>query len=189
MLPLIADPSHLPTVNALYGQNRDTSRLGSAQRWAASSVAAGRLGPVVIADFAELPDRRSPLFCSARGDGRPSATQSRGDGPRPGAASGSCARRWADGLRLSTRESVLRALLIFLAIVSVGEDMMGTPPFAPFVRSVLHGTGADFGWINTPPRRQSGIRRRPGGAASLGRRLDPVATLSYCAIAFGAIDA
>jgi MFS family permease len=92
---------------------------------------------------------------------------------------------WADGLRLSTRESVLRALLIFLAIVSVGEGVMGSL-FAPFVRSVLHGGGGDFGFINAA-QAAGGIS---GGlvAASLGRRLDPVATLSYCAIAFGAVD-
>jgi MFS family permease len=58
--------------------------------------------------------------------------------------------------------------------------------FAPFVRSVLHGGGGDFGFINAA-QAAGGIS---GGlvAASLGRRLDPVATLSYCAIAFGAVD-
>jgi MFS family permease len=51
---------------------------------------------------------------------------------------------------------------------------------------VLHGSGGDFGLINAA-QAAGGIG---GGlvAASLGRRLDPVATLSYCAIAFGAID-
>jgi MFS family permease len=92
---------------------------------------------------------------------------------------------WAGGLRLSTRESVLRALLVFLGIVSVGEGVMGTL-FAPFVRSVLHGTGAEFGLINAA-QAVGGIA---GGlaAASLGSRLDPVAALSHSATAFGAVD-
>ena len=183
MLPLIADPSHLPTVNALYGQNRDTSRLVGAALGGVL-VAAGGLGPVVIADFASF--LIAAALCSVLPEGtagRPLPSQ------RGWTAAGRRIRElreeWADGLRLSTRESVLRALLIFLAIVSVGEGVMGTL-FAPFVRSVLHGTGADFGWINAA-QAAGGIG---GGlvAASLGRRLDPVATLSYCAIAFGAID-
>ena len=184
MLPLLADPSHLPTVNALYGQNRDTSRLVGAALGGVL-VAAGGLGPVVVADAASF--LIAAALCSVLPDvnaGRRPLSTERGET--------TAARRirelreeWGDGLRLSTRESVLRALLIFLAIVSVGEGVMGTL-FAPFVRSVLHGTGADFGWINAA-QAAGGIG---GGlvAASLGRRLDAVATLSYCAIAFGAID-
>jgi predicted MFS family arabinose efflux permease len=184
MLPLVADPAQLPTVNALYGQNRDASRLLGAALGGAL-VAAGGLVPVVLADLASFLVAAGlclslPLVESGR---RPAPT-GRGWtnlGPRVR----ELCDEWADGLRLSTRESVLRALLIFLAIVSVGEGVMGTL-FAPFVRSVLHGSGGDFGLINAA-QAAGGIG---GGlvAASLGRRLDPVATLSYCAIAFGAID-
>lgn len=184
MLPLVADPAQLPTVNALYGQNRDASRLLGAALGGAL-VAAGGLVPVVLADLASFLVAAAlclslPLVESGR---RPAPTG------RGWTNLGSHVRElrdeWADGLRLSTRESVLRALLIFLAIVSVGEGVMGTL-FAPFVRSVLHGSGGDFGLINAA-QAAGGIS---GGlvAASLGRRLDPVATLSYCAIAFGAID-
>jgi Na+/melibiose symporter-like transporter len=183
MLALIADSSHLPTVNALYGQNRDTSRLVGAALGGVL-VAAGGLGPVVIADFASF--LIAAALCSVLLEvaaGHPLAS-GRGWTAVRGRIR-ELREEWADGLRLSTRESVLRALLVFLAIVSVGEGVMGTL-FAPFVRSVLHGTGADFGWINAA-QAAGGIG---GGlvAASLGRRLDPVATLSYCAIAFGAID-
>jgi Na+/melibiose symporter-like transporter len=184
MLPLIADPAQLPTVNALYGQNRDASRLLGAALGGVL-VAAGGLVPVVLADLASFLIAAAfclslPLVESGR---RPASTE------RGWTNLGSCIRElrdeWADGLRLSTRESVLRALLIFLAIVSVGQGVMGTL-FAPFVRSVLHGSGGDFGLINAA-QAAGGIG---GGlvAASLGRRPDPVATLSYCAIAFGAID-
>jgi Na+/melibiose symporter-like transporter len=184
MLPLVADPAKLPTVNALYGQNRDASRLLGAALGGAL-VAAGGLVPVVLADLASFLVAAAfclslPLVESGR---RPAPT---GRGPTNlGSRVRELRDEWADGLRLSTRESVLRALLIFLAIVSVGEGVMGTL-FAPFVRSVLHGSGGDFGLINAA-QAAGGIG---GGlvAASLGRRLDPVATLSYCAIAFGAID-
>jgi Na+/melibiose symporter-like transporter len=184
MLPLIADPAYLPSVNALYGQNRDASRLLGAALGGVL-VAAGGLRPVVIADFASF--LIAGALCSllpvvAAGARRLSAergwTTVRG-------RTRELREEWAEGLRLSTRESALRALLIFLAIVSVGEGVMGTL-FAPFVRSVLHGTGADFGLINAA-QAVGGIG---GGllAASLGRRLDPVAALSYSAVAFGAVD-
>jgi Na+/melibiose symporter-like transporter len=184
MLPLVADPAQLPTVNALYGQNRDASRLLGAALGGAL-VAAGGLVPVVLADLASFLIAAAlclslPLVESGR---RPAPT---GTGwTNLGSRVRELRDEWADGLRLSTRESVLRALLIFLAIVSVGEGVMGAL-FAPFVRSVLHGSGGDFGLINAA-QAAGGIG---GGlvAASLGRRLDPAATLSYCAIAFGAID-
>jgi Na+/melibiose symporter-like transporter len=184
MLPLVADPPNLPTVNALYGQNRDASRLLGAALGGVL-VAAGGLAPVVIADFSSF--LIAAAFCSIL----PALTADRRSPPTPAIVSSVDGRirelreEWADGLRLSTRESVLRALLVFLAIVSVGEGVMGTL-FAPFVRSVLHGTGADFGLINAA-QAAGGIG---GGllAASLGNRLDPVAALSYSAIAFGAVD-
>jgi Na+/melibiose symporter-like transporter len=184
MLPLIADPEQLPTVNALFGQNRDTSRLLGAALGGVL-VAAGGLVPVVVADAASF--LIAAVFCSMLPDvaaGRSGVRGARGwtmfrERVRE------LREEWTDGLRLSTRESVLRALLIFLAIVSVGEGVMGTL-FAPFVRSVLHGGGGAFGLINAA-QAVGGIG---GGlvAASLGRRLDPVTTLSYCAIAFGAVD-
>jgi Na+/melibiose symporter-like transporter len=184
MLPVVADPSHLPTVNALYGQNRDASRLLGAALGGVL-VAAGGLVPVVIADFASF--LAAAAFCSAL----PVVAAGRRRLPTSAIVSSVEGRirelreEWAGGLRLSTRESVLRALLIFLAIVSVGEGVMGAL-FAPFVRSVLHGTGADFGLINAA-QAAGGIG---GGlvAASLGNRLDPMAALSFSAIAFGAVD-
>lgn len=184
MLPLVADPAQLPTVNALYGQNRDASRLLGAALGGAL-VAAGGLVPVVLADLASF--LVAAAFCLSLPlveSGRRPAPTGRGR-TNLGSHVRELRDEWADGLRLSTRESVLRALLIFLAIVSVGEGVMGTL-FAPFVRSVLHGSGGDFGLINAA-QAAGGIG---GGlvAASLGRRLDPVATLSYCAIAFGAVD-
>lgn len=184
MLPLVADPAELPTVNALYGQNREVSRLLGAALGGAV-VAAGGLVPVVLADLASfLIAAALCLSLPVVESGRRPASTGRG-WTTLGSRIRELRHEWADGLRLSTRESVLRALLIFLAIVSVGEGVMGTL-FAPFVRSVLHGSGGDFGLINAA-QAAGGIG---GGlvAASLGRRLDPVATLSYCAIAFGAID-
>ena len=183
MLPLVAAPTQLPTVNALFGQNRDASRLLGAALGGVL-VAAGGLVPVVIADLASFLIAAGlclmlPVVAAGRrlSAGRGWITL--------GGRIRALREEWTEGLRLSTRESVLRALLIFLAIVSVGEGVMGTL-FAPFVRSVLHGSGGDFGLINAA-QAAGGIG---GGlvAAALGRRLDPVGTLSLSAIMFGAID-
>jgi len=184
MLPLVADPTRLPTVNALFGQNRDASRLLGAALGGVL-VAAGGLVPVVIADLASfLIAAGLCLMLPVVAAGRRSVSAGTG-WTTLGARIRALREEWTDGLRLSTRESVLRALLIFLAIVSVGEGVMGTL-FAPFVRSVLHGSGGDFGLINAA-QAAGGIG---GGlvAAALGRRLEPVATLSFSAIAFGAVD-
>ena len=183
MLPLVAAPTQLPTVNALFGQNRDASRLLGAALGGVL-VAAGGLVPVVIADLASfLIAAGLCLMLPVVAAGR---RRSAGRGwITLGGRIRALREEWTEGLRLSTRESVLRALLIFLAIVSVGEGVMGTL-FAPFVRSVLHGSGGDFGLINAA-QAAGGIG---GGlvAAALGRRLDPVGTLSLSAITFGAID-
>lgn len=184
MLPLVADPTQLPTVNALFGQNRDASRLLGAALGGVL-VAAGGLVPVVITDLASfLIAAGLCLMLPAVAAGRRSVSAATG-WITLGGRIRALREEWTDGLRLSTRESVLRALLIFLAIVSVGEGVMGTL-FAPFVRSVLHGSGGDFGLINAA-QAAGGIG---GGlvAAALGRRLEPVATLSFSAIAFGAVD-
>jgi Na+/melibiose symporter-like transporter len=179
-LPLVADPEQRPTVNALFSQNRDASRLLGAALGGAL-VAAGGLVPVVLVDVASF------VIAAALVAGIRLATAAAG--PR---LTTSLRRRvsdvrdeWIDGLRLSGRERVLRTLLVFLAVVSVGEGTMGTL-FAPFVRSVLHGTGSAFGLINAA-QAVGGIG---GGflAASLGRRLDPVAALGSAAAAFGTID-
>jgi Na+/melibiose symporter-like transporter len=179
-LPLVADPEQRPTVNALFSQNRDASRLLGAALGGAL-VAAGGLVPVVLVDVASF------VIAAALVAGIRLATAAAG--PR---LTTSLRHRvsdvrdeWIDGLRLSGRERVLRTLLVFLAVVSVGEGTMGTL-FAPFVRSVLHGTGSAFGLINAA-QAVGGIG---GGflAASLGRRLDPVAALGSAAAAFGTID-
>jgi Na+/melibiose symporter-like transporter len=179
-LPLVADAEHLPTVNALFSQNRDASRLLGAALGGAL-VTAGGLVPVVLVDVASFLVAAA-LITGIRLPAAPARTR----------AADSLRHRvrelrdeWTDGLRLSVRERVLATLLLFLAVVSVGEGTMGAL-FAPFVRSVLHGTGAAFGLINAA-QAVGGIG---GGflAALLGRRLDPATSLGYAAAAFGGID-
>ncbi|HEY1640451.1 MAG TPA: MFS transporter [Streptosporangiaceae bacterium] len=92
---------------------------------------------------------------------------------------------WADGLQMSVRQPVLRVVLIFLAVTSIGEGIMGTL-FAPFVRSVLHGSGPDYGVI-VAAQAIGGIG---GGliAAAVGHRFRPAWLFGAGAVAFGTVD-
>jgi Na+/melibiose symporter-like transporter len=171
-LPALAGDERLVTANALAGQSRDAARLlGSAL--GGVLVATGGIGPLVAFDGASF-------VASALLIGRlprlGAPERAHGDG---------FGREWRAGLALATRHPILRALLLFLAITCVGEGIFGTL-FAPFVRSVLHGGGADYGMVSSA-QAVGGIT---GGlvVASQGHRLDPVVALGAGAVAFGAVD-
>ena len=86
-----------------------------------------------------------------------------------------------DGLRLATRNQVLRALMFFALVTSVGEGTMSTL-FTPFVEHVLHGTPQDLG-LTVAAQAVGGI---VGGAS--GHRMRAGRLLSYGAVAFGLVD-
>jgi MFS family permease len=90
-----------------------------------------------------------------------------------------------DGLQMSARHAVLRALMIFALVTSVGEGIMSTL-FTPFVEHVLHGTPQDLGLI-VAAQAVGGI---VGGivAAASGHRARASRLLSYGAIVFGLVD-
>jgi predicted MFS family arabinose efflux permease len=92
---------------------------------------------------------------------------------------------WADGLALSTHRRVLRVILTFVLITCVGEGIMSTL-FAPFVRSVLHGSVRDYGFI-VSAQAIGGIAGGPI-AASIGDRVRASRMFGWGAMAFGAID-
>jgi Na+/melibiose symporter-like transporter len=209
MLPALTIDEHLTTANALNGQASDVSRLAGS---AAGGVIAAAGGIIALA----LTDAASFLLAavliariSASDRMRGSGTAGPGDkagarlpGPLGQAGRGAAARlrgrlaevrariaelrgEWAGGLRACTGSRVLLVVLVFLLVTSVGEGIMGTL-FAPFVRSVLHGSGADYGFI-VAVQAIGGIC---GGlvAAAIGSRLSAQAMLGWGAVAFGAID-
>jgi MFS family permease len=80
---------------------------------------------------------------------------------------------------------VLRVVLLFLAVTSIGEGIMSTL-FAPFVRSALHGSGRDYGFIVSA----QAIGGIIGGliAASASHRVRASRLFGWGAIAFGVVD-
>ncbi len=94
-------------------------------------------------------------------------------------------RDWAEGVRVARAVRTLRVLLLFVAITSVGEGIMGTL-MAPFVRDVLHGDSSAYGLIMSV-QAVGGIL---GGlvAAGVGHRFRPQRLVGWGAVAFGALD-
>lgn len=179
VIPVLVADDHLVTANALSGQVGDVSRLaGSAA--GGLLAAAGGITALTVTDVASF------LLAALLLARLPLA-------PRHAVAarlmrlSGLSGLRaeWADGLRVAAGQRVLRVVLVFLAVTCVGEGIMGTL-FAPFVRSVLHGSGPDYGFIMSA-QAVGGIA---GGliAAALGSRARPALLFGWGAVAFGAVD-
>jgi len=181
LLPSLTEDSYLVTANALNGQASDISRLAGS---AAGGVlaAAGGLAALTFADFASfvLASALIARIPPARRTG--SGTVAR---KSPGARLAQLRTEWAEGLSLAALHRVLRVILIFLAVASVGEGIMGTL-FAPFVRSVLHGSSQVYGFI-VSAQAVGGIA---GGliAASIGHRVRASRLFGWGAVAFGAVD-
>ena len=189
LLPGLVDDDHLVTANALNGQSGGLSRLiGSAA--GGITAAAGGITALAFVDIASF-------LISAALIARISTARREAGTPRTGPpdtrpATRSLGRRlallraeWSDGLRMATRQRVLRVILTFLLITCVGEGIMSTL-FAPFVRSVLHGSAADYGFI-VSAQAVGGIA---GGliAALIGNRVRASVLLGWGAVVFGAVD-
>jgi Na+/melibiose symporter-like transporter len=180
VIPVLVADEHLVTANALGSQVSDVSRLAGS---AAGGVlaAAGGISALTLTDLASFLVAagllaRLPLARRASAAGVPTTLRKRLAGLRD---------EWTDGLRVAVREHTLRVVLIFLAVTCVGEGIMGTL-FAPFVRSVLHGSGPDYGFV-VSAQAVGGIA---GGliAAALGSRARPALLFGWGAVAFGVVD-
>jgi predicted MFS family arabinose efflux permease len=92
---------------------------------------------------------------------------------------------WTAGLRVSLRDPVLRLLVVFMAVTSVGEGIMLTL-MAPFVIRVLHGDAGSYGVI-LAVQAVGGIA---GGLliAAYGRRLSIRVLVGAGSVLFGALD-
>ncbi len=179
MVPRLVPDDELLTANAVNGQVSNVSRLaGSAL--GGILAAAGGIVAVTLIDAASFL-ASAALLALVRTSGR---TASGGGGPVR-ARLAQVGAELRDGIRLATRNQVLRALMTFALVTSVGEGIMSTL-FTPFVEHVLHGTPQDLGLI-VAAQAVGGIA---GGmvATASGHRMRASRLLSYGAIAFGLVD-
>ena len=184
MVPRLVPADRLVTANALNGQNGDLSRLiGSALGGVV--VATGGITALALVDAATFLFSAA-LIALVRTPGTPEPQEATDDPAHELAGRlQKLQQEWVAGLRLSVSHRVLRVILLFALITSVGEGIMGTL-FAPFVRDVLGGSSQQYGLI-VSVQAVGGI---VGGlaAASFGHRLSPVHLLGWGALVFGVID-
>ena len=182
MVPTLVPDTELVAANAVSGQVSNVARLAGSALGGIIAAAAG-IGAVTIADAATFV-ASAALLALVRATGRATA--------RPGGPGGPVRERIAgigdelrDGVRLSVRHRVLRTLMIFALVTSVGEGIMSTL-FTPFVEHVLHGSSQEFGLV-VAAQAVGGIL---GGAlaAGFGHRVRASRLLSCGAIAFGLVD-
>jgi Na+/melibiose symporter-like transporter len=185
MVPTLVPDTELVAANAVSGQVSNTSRLAGSALGGIIAAAAG-IGAVTLADAASFV-ASAALLALVRATGRAAARPG-----GPGGPAGPVRERIADigdelrdGLRLSARHRVLRTLMIFALVTSVGEGIMSTL-FTPFVEHVLHGSSQEFGLV-VAAQAVGGIL---GGAlaAGFGHRVRASRLLSCGAIAFGLVD-
>jgi MFS family permease len=214
LLPRLVPDDQLVTANAVSGQTQNLSRLvGSGLGGVVA--AAGGIAAVTLADAASFlisaalialvsaPGRADappagPPHADRPAADRPAADRPAADPPpadrlpadRPTATSlrdkvRAIRAELADGLRWSARHRILRALMVFLLVTSLGEGIMSTL-FAPFVQHVLHGSSQAYGVV-AAVQAVGGI---VGGlaAASIGQRASASWLLGWGAVAFGAVD-
>jgi MFS family permease len=181
IVPLLVPPDTLITANALNRQARDASRLIGSAAGGILAGAAGLTGLVCV-------DIVSYLIAAALLAGigwRPAGAPDEGT-PSGASALAAVVGEWKEGMALAARSSVVRALLLFAAVTSLGEGVMGTL-FAPFVRTTLHGSAGAYGVI-VATQAAGGIA---GGlvAASVAHRFRIGPLFVGAAVSFGLLDA
>jgi Na+/melibiose symporter-like transporter len=179
MVPRLVPDDELVTANAASGQVANVSRLaGSAL--GGILAAFGGIIAVTLVDAASFL-ASAALLGLVQASGR---TGCRQGGPVR-ARLAQVGAELRDGLRLATRHRVLRALMIFALVTSVGEGTMSTL-FTPFVERVLHGSSQDLGLI-VAAQAIGGIA---GGmvAAASGHRFRASRLMCCGAVAFGLVD-
>ena len=181
MVPRLVPDDELLQANAVSGQISDASRLAGS---AAGGIiaAAGGIAAVTLTDAASF-IISAALLTLVRTNGRTSARGAAGLPVRARLARTGAEMR--EGVRLSARNRVLRALMVFALVTSVGEGVMGTL-FAPFVEHVLHGTSQEYGLV-VAAQAVGGIT---GGivAAACAHRVRAARLLSIGATVFGLVD-
>jgi Na+/melibiose symporter-like transporter len=182
MVPTLVPDTELVAANAVSGQVSNVARLAGSALGGIIAAAAG-IGAVTIADAASFV-ASAALLTLVRATGRAAARPAGPGGPVRERIAG-IGDELRDGLRLSARHRVLRTLMIFALVTSVGEGIMGTL-FTPFVEHVLHGSSQEFGLV-VAAQAVGGIL---GGAlaAGFGHRVRASRLLSCGAIAFGLVD-
>jgi MFS family permease len=176
------DAGQLVTANSLIGVGRNLARLiGPAV--GGIVFAFGGLTAVTVADAASFLVSASMIGLIRGGSFRARQT----DSVEHAALSAwrRLAHEWREGLRITTSEPILRAVLFFNGLTRIGEGLTMTL-FVPWVVVALRSDQAGYGWLLST----QAIGGLAGALviARYGSRLNPRLLLVGGAIAFGIID-
>jgi MFS family permease len=149
LLPRLVGEKDLVPANALNGLNDNLARLAGPPL-GGLAVAAWGLGGVALLDAASF-FIAAALVAVVAVDGRAVRAGAADEVERPAAEAGVGAwvamwREWVAGLALVREVRTLTVLFTCVAIIGIGEGVMGAL-FAPFVTTVLGGGGVDYGWV------------------------------------------
>jgi Na+/melibiose symporter-like transporter len=177
LVPLLVEPQHLVTANALNNQSNDIARLVGA---ALGGILAAVGGLTLLA----LVDAASYLIAMAflLGVRHRAARVVR---ERTTGAVRQLKNEWVEGIRICLAGPAMRLVFVFGLVTGIGEGAMSTL-FAPFVSSELGGDGTAYGLI-TSSQAIGGI---VGGlvAAAVGGRFVAAKVWGAGAVLFGLID-
>lgn len=179
LLPALVDPDDLLAANLLNSLNNNLARLGGPVLGGFLATVSG-LGSVAAADMVTFV-LAAVLVTLIRARGAPPS-----DGPvAPEDAWRGLWREWALGLAFVKDRKTLRVLFLVVALMSVGEGVMGAL-FVVFVSDVLLGNATHYGTLVSAQAVGSLI-----GLALLvpwTRRLRADRLLGLAFVCFGAID-
>jgi Na+/melibiose symporter-like transporter len=183
LIPMIVGEEELLSANSIYGAGRQLSRLAGA---GAGGLLVGLFGlmGVTLVDAASFVVAAALLvpIVEARRPLRGAISRA---GSRLRSVLSKFRREWLEGLAAAARSRQGIVVLIFGVITGLGEGVFGTLA-APFVVSVLHGSGPDYGWFNS----FQAVGGVVGGVyvAMKARTWDPIKVLPVTSVAFGALD-
>ena len=175
-VPRLVDRDQLLAANALSGQVTSVSRLAGA----GLGGVIGAVGGIAAVTFTDVAS-----FASSAGLlGLMSATSRMATTAATGRL-GRLGEELRDGLRVAAGDRVLRALLVFVLVTSIGQGVFGTL-FAPFVERVLHGSSTEYGLV-MGAQAIGGIL---GGlvATAMSSRVSATRLATVGAIGFGVVD-
>jgi MFS family permease len=144
LLPRLVPGADLAAANSLNALNSNLARLVGPALGGLVAASTGLAGATLLDAVSFL--TAAVLVVGVPGRHRATRTA---DHPRVGAGPlVKLATDLAAGIRAAGRSPMLRALFVVLALVGVGEGVMGSL-FAVFVSRALHGGAAQLGWLSS----------------------------------------
>ncbi len=181
LLPRLVPAADLAVANSLNALNNNLARLVGPALGGLVAASTGLAGAVLL-------DAASFLIAAVLVAGVPGRHRAALDADHQQLGAGplvKLGKDFAAGVRAAGRSPLLRAVFIVLALVGVGEGVMGSL-FAVFVSGPLHGGAAELGWLASG-QAVGGIVGGLAGAR-IARRVPVHRRVAASMVVFGLVD-